>query len=110
MTDHMEAFFRRMTWNMAAVGLLKVGVLGLDGKDVAMVMYFNYRGAVYLYNSSYDSNYSSLSVGLLSKMYCLKDSIMKEKRMFDFMKGSDLYKYRIGGKEVPISRCQIELG
>ena len=110
MTDHMEAFFRRMTWNMAAAGLLKVGVLGLDGKDVAMVMYFNYHDVVYLYNSSYDSNYGSLSVGLLSKMYCLKDSIMKEKRMFDFMKGSDLYKYRLGGKEVYISRCQIELG
>ena len=110
MTDRMEIFFRRMTWNMAAAGLLKVGVLELDGKDVAMVMYFNYRGAVYLYNNSYDSNYSSLNVGLLSKMYCLKDSIMKEKRMFDFMKGSDIYKYRLGGKEVPISHCQIELG
>jgi len=109
MTDHMEAFFRRMTWNMATAGLLRVGVLRLDEKDVAMVMYFDYHDVVYLYNSGYDSNYSSLSVGLLSKLYCLKDSIMKEKRIFDFMKGSEQYKYRLGGKEIHISRCQIEL-
>lgn len=109
MTVRMETFFRRMARDMAMAGLLRLGILEFNGEDVAMLMFSEYRDVVYLYNSGYDTRYSSLSVGLLSKLYCLRESIEEGKGKFDFMKGSEVYKYRLGGREVPISNCKITL-
>ena len=107
MTARMESFFRSMANTMAEVGLLRLGILQFNSLPVAAVMYFDYKDTVYLYNSGYDPQYNSLSVGLLSKVLCIKDSIQRGKRRFDFMKGAEVYKYRLGGREVPIYRCQI---
>jgi len=46
---------------------------------------------------------------LLSKALCIKDSIERKKKRFDFLKGREAYKYRLGGREVPICGCQIAL-
>jgi CelD/BcsL family acetyltransferase involved in cellulose biosynthesis len=65
---------------------------------------------VYLYNSAYDPQYSSLSVGVLSKALNIKDSIERGKKRFDFLKGAEQYKYHLGGREVQLSSCQITIG
>jgi CelD/BcsL family acetyltransferase involved in cellulose biosynthesis len=109
LTEKMEAYFRLLTVNMAGAGLLRLGVLALDTKPVAQIICFDYNDCIYLYNSGYDPDYVSLSAGLLSKVLAIKDSIGKGKRKFDFLKGSETYKYHLGGKEVPLYRCLIEL-
>jgi hypothetical protein len=65
---------------------------------------------VYLYNSGYDPTHSYLSVGLLSKVLSLKDSIDAGRNTCDFLKGAEEYKYRLGGREIPIYSCHIALG
>lgn len=107
MTAQMESFFRSMAKIMAEAGLLRLGILQFNASPVAVLMYFDYKDKVYLYNSSYDPRYNYLSVGLLSKVLCIKDSIERGKKSFDFMKGNEAYKYRLGGKEIPIYNCQI---
>jgi CelD/BcsL family acetyltransferase involved in cellulose biosynthesis len=109
MTPRMESFFVSLAGAMVEAGLLKFGVLEFNASPVAAVMCFDYRDSVYLYNSGYDPQYSSLSVGLLSKVLCIRDSIERRKRRFDFLKGREAYKYRLGGREVPIYNCQIVL-
>ncbi|MCJ7510397.1 MAG: GNAT family N-acetyltransferase [Dehalococcoidia bacterium] len=109
MTARMESFFVSLAETMAEAGLLKFGILEFNAAPVAAVMCFDYEGTVYLYNSGYDPQYSSLSVGLLSKVLCIKDSIERGKKRFDFLKGHEAYKYRLGGREVPIYNCQIVL-
>jgi CelD/BcsL family acetyltransferase involved in cellulose biosynthesis len=109
MTPRMESFFVSLAGTMAEAGLLKFGVLEFNAAPVAAVMYFDYRDTVYLYNSGYDPQYSSLSVGLLCKVLCIRDSIERGKKRFDFLKGREAYKYRLGGREVPIYNCQIVL-
>ena len=64
---------------------------------------------IYLYNSGYDPDYVGLSAGLLSKALAIKDSIEKVRKKFDFLKGSEEYKYHLGGKEVPLYRCLVTL-
>jgi CelD/BcsL family acetyltransferase involved in cellulose biosynthesis len=64
---------------------------------------------VSIYNSGYDPNYVSLSAGLLSKVLAIKGSIEKGKKKFDFLKGEEMYKHHLGGKEVPLFRCQIAI-
>jgi CelD/BcsL family acetyltransferase involved in cellulose biosynthesis len=109
MTPRMESFFVSLAESMAEAGLLNFGILEFNASPVAAVMYFDYEDTVYLYNSGYDPQYSSLSVGLLCKILCIRDSIERGKKRFDFLKGREAYKYRLGGREVPIYNCQIVL-
>jgi CelD/BcsL family acetyltransferase involved in cellulose biosynthesis len=109
LTDRMKSYFNLLAEKMAEIGLLRLGVLELDGKPVAEIMCFDYNDCIYLYNSGYDPQYVALSAGLLSKVFAIKDSIEKGKKRFDFLKGAEMYKYRLGGKEVPLYRCQINL-
>ena len=80
MTTQMESFFRSLAKVMANIGLLRFGILELDALPVAMIMGFDYNDAMYLYNSAYDPKYSYLSVGLLSKVLCIKESIQRGRR------------------------------
>ena len=109
MTEQMKSFFNLLADTMAGIGLLRLGVLELDSQPVAEIMCFDYNNCIYLYNSGYDPRYTSLSAGLLSKVLAIKDSIEKGKKRFDFLKGAEIYKYHLGGKEVPLYRCQITI-
>lgn len=109
MTPKMAEFFRSLAQSMSEVDILKIGVLELDSSPVAAVMCFDYDGVVYIYNSAYDAQYRYLSVGLISKIMCIKDSIKRGKKSFNFLKGTEEYKYRLGGSEVPVYNCRIKL-
>jgi CelD/BcsL family acetyltransferase involved in cellulose biosynthesis len=109
LTERMKSYFRLLVENMKKIGLLKLGVLELDGKPVAEIVCFDYNDCIYLYNSGYDPQYVSLSVGLLSKVFAIEDSIAKGKKRFDFLKGAETYKGHLGGKEVPLYRCRVHL-
>jgi len=109
MTSKMESFFKLITKTMAEVGLLRFGILESNTLTTAMVMGFDYNDSIYLYNSAYDPQYDSLSVGLLCKVLCIKDSIEKGRKKFDFLKGDETYKHHLGGKQVPLYRCQITM-
>jgi CelD/BcsL family acetyltransferase involved in cellulose biosynthesis len=109
MTAQMESFFRSLAKAMAEVGLLRFGVIELDAQPVAMTMGFDYDDSHYLYNSAYDPQFNYLSVGLLCKVLCLKESIEKGKKKWDFLKGDETYKYQLGGREVPLYKCHITI-
>ncbi|MBA7547760.1 hypothetical protein ES705_40196 [subsurface metagenome] len=109
LTAQMESFFRSLADNMAEVGLLRLGILELDTQPTAMVMCVDYNDCMYLYNSGYNPQYNSLSVGLLCKVLCIKESIQEGKKRFDFLKGDETYKYHLGGGEVPLYSCQITI-
>ncbi|MFC1933278.1 GNAT family N-acetyltransferase [Chloroflexota bacterium] len=109
LTARMESFFRSLADTMAEAGLLRLGILELDTLPAAMIMCFDYNDCVYLYNSAYNTQYNSLSAGLLCKVLCIKESIQEGKKKFDFLKGNEIYKYHLGGREVPLYRCQITI-
>ena len=109
MDPKMESFFRSLAKAMAEIGLLRIGVLQLDKIPAAMTMGFDYNDSHYLYNSAYDPQFSYLSVGLLCKILCLKESIEKGKKKWNFLKGGEPYKYQLGGQEIPLYSCQITI-
>lgn len=109
MTGQMESFFRLLADSMAKAGLLGLGFLEMDGLPAAAVMYFDYQDCIYLYNSGYDRKYSSLSAGLVCKVLCIRDSIQRGKKRFDFLKGGESYKYQLGGRPVSLYDCEINL-
>ena len=107
LTARMESFFTSLVKAMAQAGLLRLGILELNALPVAAVMCFDYNNTVFLYNNGYDPQYSFLSVGLISKVLCIKDSIERGRGKFDFLKGAEEYKHRLGGKEITLYGCQI---
>jgi CelD/BcsL family acetyltransferase involved in cellulose biosynthesis len=109
MTQQMESFFSSIAGIMAEAGLLRLGVLSIHTLPVASILCFDYNDTVYLYNSGYDPPHSYLSVGLLSKVLSIKESIERGRKRYDFLKGAEEYKYRLGGKEIPIYSCRIAL-
>jgi len=105
-----EDFFRTMVEEMTGSGLLRLGTLCLNNNEVAAVLYFDYNNNIYLYNSAYEHHYDWLSVGLLSKVLCVKNAIELGRSRFDFLKGAEEYKYRMGGREIKLYTYLIELG
>jgi CelD/BcsL family acetyltransferase involved in cellulose biosynthesis len=109
LTEQMKSYFKLLVTTMEDLDILKLGVLELDNKPIAEIMCFDYNDCIYLYNSGYDPQYISLSAGLLSKVYAIKDSIEKSKKRFDFLKGAEPYKGHLGGKEIPLYHCRISI-
>jgi CelD/BcsL family acetyltransferase involved in cellulose biosynthesis len=108
LTADRQNFFQSIFKGAALNDMLKLGILELNSQPIAATLCFDYRNEVYLYNSGYNPSYRWLSAGLLSKYYCIKDSIEKGKARFDFLKGAEQYKYHLGGKDQPIYRCIIK--
>lgn len=110
MTDTMMAFFLRLAENLAAADLLKLYFLDLDSRPIAATLCIDDRSTVYLYNNGYDAAFRSLSIGVLSKVLTIKASIDDGRQTYDFLKGSEAYKKRLGGKPVNLLGCSLELG
>ncbi|MDD5313202.1 MAG: GNAT family N-acetyltransferase [Dehalococcoidia bacterium] len=107
LTPEIESFFKAVISSMSDQNKLAMGVLEINSVPAAATLCFDYQNDTYLYNSGYDPSYRWLSVGLLSKYFCIKDSIAKNKRRFDFLKGDEQYKYHLGGTATPVYRCII---
>lgn len=99
LTAEREYFFRTISSELSQINQLRLYFLELNGERVAATLCFDYENNLYLYNSGYDPEYHSLSVGLISKAYCIKDAIEKGMTYFDFLRGSESYKYHLGGKD-----------
>lgn len=107
MTQERASFFKSICQAMAHKGYLKLFFLEVNGTRVAVCLCFDFQGQLYLYNSGYDPDYSSLSVGLIAKAYCIKEGISLGRKTFDFLRGPEAYKYHLGGQDQPVYRCVI---
>lgn len=109
MNGEMAFFFRKLTAAMADRKMAHLEFLELDGRQVAGVLCFDYRSTVFLYNSGFDPRFRALSVGLLSKVLSIRTAIENGRKAYNFLKGSEIYKHRLGGRPLPIYRCRVEL-
>jgi CelD/BcsL family acetyltransferase involved in cellulose biosynthesis len=108
MTGPRPGFFRGLTAGLAAADVLRLYFLELDERPIAATLCFEYDDIVYLYNNGYDDAYRALSAGLLGKVLTIRESIHAGCRMYDFLKGDEKYKKRLGGAPVNLYRCQID--
>lgn len=106
MSVQMEAYFRLLAEYVPG---MRIGFLDVDGAPAAGVLCCDHEGTRYLYNSGYDNNLTRLSVGLLCKIFSIRESIARGLKRYDFLKGNEMYKRQLGGRPVPIYRCRIEL-
>jgi CelD/BcsL family acetyltransferase involved in cellulose biosynthesis len=110
MDNQMASFFRSLAEATAEAQILKLFFLDLNTSPAAVAMCFDYDSTMYLYNNGYDQRFGSLSVGWLSKVFSMKESIERGRKTYSFLKGGETYKYLLGGTPVPVYRCKVMLG
>ena len=103
----MEAFFRDIATTFAQLGMARLSSLSLDGWTVAALLSFENGSTEFLYNSGYDPDYAHLGVGLLSKAKAVEAAISRGRQRFDFLRGEEEYKRRLGG--VPRQVFQLRI-
>jgi len=109
MSAAVESFFRALAEAMAGAGLLKLFSMDVNDTPAAMSMCFDYNSTVYLYNSGYDQNFSHLSVGLLSMVFSIRESIKRGRKRYNFLRGNEPYKKRLGGNPIALYHCEVIL-
>ncbi|MFH2220294.1 MAG: GNAT family N-acetyltransferase [Pseudomonadota bacterium] len=110
LTDRMASFFLVLAKRTAQLGFLRLYFLEIDRVPAAGLMCFDFNDTVYLYNNGYNPRFGNLSVGLLSKVYSIRDSVERGRARYDLLKGDEVYKKQLGGKPVPLYRLKIDLG
>lgn len=97
MTPEREAFFTEIAIHHMENNQLNLSFVEMNGVRVASSFCFDYGDSTFLYNSGYDKDFSSFSVGLISNALAIKSAIDKGKKTFDFLRGDERYKYHLGG-------------
>lgn len=108
LTPTMEAFFRDLGATFGALGMARLATLKLDGTPVARTFSFENATTAFLYNCGFDPEFAHLAVGFASKAYAIEDAIRRGKTRFDFLRGDEEYKRRLGG--VPLQVYTLTLG
>ncbi|MBI3521675.1 MAG: GNAT family N-acetyltransferase [Chloroflexi bacterium] len=99
MTPPVERFFRDVAEALAPLGRLRLGALHVDGTDVAILFGFAYRQTLALYNAAYDPGLSSLSIGIASHAWAIRDAIAEGMNVYDLLRGDEPYKYDLGARD-----------
>lgn len=107
MTEQMATFFHTLVERLAASGEVELYFLTLDGARVATVLCFRCCGQLMLYNSGYDPDFRSLSVGIASKVFCVREAIENRLDAVNFLRGEEEYKFQLGAKPSPVTRLVL---
>lgn len=103
------AFFRRVMPVMFACGWLQLNFLTIDGVPAATYLNFDYNRRVMVYNSGLDQTFLNASPGIVLLAHNIRHAIENGYTVFDFLRGNEEYKYRIGGKDQPIYKLKAVL-
>lgn len=99
-----ERFFRRL----ADTPGWRLDMLRIPGTDRASACLFSYSqdDGIYLYNSAYDPDLSHASPGVAIIGTMIETAISEGLPRFDFLKGDEEYKFRLGAETRPLYRVR----
>jgi CelD/BcsL family acetyltransferase involved in cellulose biosynthesis len=108
MTADVERFFRDIAEALAPLDRLRLGVLSFDGADVAVLFGFAIGKVIALYNAAYDPGLASLSVGIISHAWAIREAIARGYATYDLLRGDEPYKYDLGARDRWLARLDAE--
>ena len=111
MTSEMQGFFQEIVREMHQAGWLYLAFIELNGQRAAAMLGFIYDGRLLVYNSGYDpQSFAELSPGIVLTSYIIEDAINRNLRVFDFLQGDEVYKYRFGASDTLVYDVTIQKG
>lgn len=102
-----KAFFERLIPRMHEAGWLHLAFLRVDGNPCASYLNFDYDKRIWVYNSGFSYQYEALSTGIVLLVYLIEDAIQRGYTVFDFLRGNEVYKYRMGGVDAPLYQLDV---
>lgn len=92
-------FIKEFATRFFEKGWLKLTSFKINDEPVAMLFDFIYSEKEYYFQSGFNPEWSKFSVGTVLIGLCIKDAISRGLREFDFLKGTEEYKYNWTSKE-----------
>lgn len=103
-------FFQQMAEKTMAEGWLQLNFLKVNGTLTAAYCNFDYNGAIQVYNSGLKPDtYGHLSPGIVLLVYNIQHAIETGHQMFDFLRGNETYKYRMGAQDTQVFKLRAQL-
>ncbi len=97
------AFFKAIVPALYALGYVQMAFIKANDDLVAAYLNFLYQDEVLVYNSGLDvSAIEGFSPGIVLLAYLIRHAIEQGYRRFDFLRGNETYKYRMGGKDIRV--------
>ena len=96
-------FFAEIAPLLQDRGWLQMNFLTVDEERAAAYINLVYGDRVMVYNSGLDhSDYGDLSPGIVLLAYNIRHAIEQGYQYYDFLRGSEAYKYRMGGRDTSV--------
>ncbi len=96
-------FFRDIVPLLQERGWLQMNFLTVDDERAAAYINFVYGDRVMVYNSGLDHrDFADLSPGIVLLAYNIRYAIEQGYQIYDFLRGSEAYKYRMGGRDTSV--------
>ncbi|UCH58725.1 MAG: GNAT family N-acetyltransferase, partial [Anaerolineales bacterium] len=108
LTDVMRSQMRAAVRAAFDAGWLQLSFLEVGGLKAAGYLNFDYANHIWVYNSGFDYEFSSLSPGWVLLGYLLQWANENKRVAFDFMRGDEDYKYRFGGVDRYVIRVRVK--
>jgi len=104
LTDQKHrTFFRAIAARLAERGWLKLSFLTVGDWHVATYFSIDYDNRIGLYNSGLlPESHGHLSPGIVLLTYIIRDAIEQKRATFDFLRGNEAYKYRMGAHDTRV--------
>jgi CelD/BcsL family acetyltransferase involved in cellulose biosynthesis len=95
---YLNPKFRRFHTELAAdlceAGWLRLYVLELDGKDIAVLYAFSFGGSLYYYLGGFEPQWGGLSVSTVLIAQSIQEAIAQGLTNYDFLRGDEPYKQK----------------
>jgi CelD/BcsL family acetyltransferase involved in cellulose biosynthesis len=103
-------FFEKILPAIYNQGWLQLNFLVIDGQAAAAYLNFIYNQHVLVYNSGLlPEIYGHLSPGIILLCYNIQHAIATNCKVFDFLRGNEPYKYRMGGHDTRVFMLKAHL-
>jgi CelD/BcsL family acetyltransferase involved in cellulose biosynthesis len=99
LTDVMRSQMRLSVHAAFRAGWLQLAFLTINGEKAAGYLNFDYQGKIWVYNSGLNPRFIEFSPGWVLLTYLLRWANENHRREFDFMRGTEDYKYRFGATD-----------
>jgi len=104
------AFLKHIIPQAFRCGWLKLSFLVINGTASAAYCDFDYNNRILVYNSGLlPQENAHLSPGIVLLSYNIRDAIVRRRKVFDFLRGNETYKYRMGAHDTKIFKLKAQM-
>jgi CelD/BcsL family acetyltransferase involved in cellulose biosynthesis len=109
LTEPMKEQMRLSMRDAFGHHMLQLAFITIGGEKAAAYLNFDFNNRIWVYNSGIDPRFYEHSPGWVLLVHLIKWAIESNRFEFDFMRGSEDYKYKFGAVDRAVMRVNIDL-